>query len=145
MQTSLLSRQAPLPCPSGRSILCCAHQKLTTAFPNGTDAGQTAGYWKIDKINIATGTNSLTTKFADLYVVDYDSDAGDLLVSSGLGGRYPRGYPVATVTSVENIPGKSFAAVKAAPSAQLDRSRHLLLVFSKAAGKVPPSELWSEQ
>ncbi|MAD45652.1 MAG: rod shape-determining protein MreC [Oceanospirillaceae bacterium] len=94
---------------------------------------------------IAVGTGSLD-ELELIYVPNTaDIQKGDLLVSSGLGGRYPRGYPVATVTSVENVPGKSFAEVKAAPSAQLDRSRHLLLVFSQGAGKVPPSEIWSEQ
>ncbi len=55
---------------------------------------------------------------------------GDVLVSSGLGGRFPAGYPVATVDSVNHDPGKSFASVYARPTAQLNRSRHVLLVFS---------------
>lgn len=55
---------------------------------------------------------------------------GDLLLSSGLGGRFPAGYPVATVHSVEHDPGKSFATVYAKPTAQLNRSRYVLLVFS---------------
>jgi len=94
---------------------------------------------------IAVGTGSLD-ELELIYVPNTaDIKKDDLLVSSGLGGRYPRGYPVAVVTSVENIPGKSFAVVKARPSAQLDRSRHLLLVFSKAAGQVPPSDIWSGQ
>lgn len=91
---------------------------------------------------IAVGTGSLSE--LDLIYVPATADIipGDLLVSSGLGDRYPRGYPVAVVTAVENIPGQSFALVKAEPSAQLDRSRHLLLVFSHGAGRVPPETLW---
>lgn len=57
-----------------------------------------------------------------------DIREGDLLVSSGLGGRFPRGYPVAKVTSVKRDPGQPFALVKAAPTAMLNKSRHILLV-----------------
>ncbi len=55
---------------------------------------------------------------------------GDLLVSSGLGQRFPRGYPVADVVKVVRNPGQPFATVEARPRAQLNRSRHVLLVFS---------------
>lgn len=59
-----------------------------------------------------------------------DIKVGDLLVSSGLGNRFPVGYPVATVTEITIDPGQPFATVKASPSAQLIRSRHVLLVFT---------------
>lgn len=59
-----------------------------------------------------------------------DIKVGDLLVSSGLGQRFPFGYPVATVTEVTVDPGQPFVLVKAKPSAKLDRSRYVLLVFS---------------
>ena len=58
-----------------------------------------------------------------------DIQVGDLLVSSGLGGRFPPGYPVATVTDVEYDPGESFTKVRVEPQANLNRSRLLLLVF----------------
>jgi rod shape-determining protein MreC len=58
-----------------------------------------------------------------------DIRAGDLLVSSGLGERFPTGYPVAEVLQVVRDPGKAFLTVIAKPMARLDRSRHLLLVF----------------
>lgn len=61
-----------------------------------------------------------------------DIKVGDLLVSSGLEGRFPAGYPVAHVTEVTIDPGKPFATVLARPLAQLDRSRHVLLVFTEA-------------
>jgi rod shape-determining protein MreC len=60
-----------------------------------------------------------------------DIKVGDLLVSSGLGQRFPVGYPVAVVTEVTVDPGQSFAIVKASPSAALNRSRHVLLVFTQ--------------
>ena len=55
---------------------------------------------------------------------------GDQLVSSGLGGRFPVGYPVGVVTSIKQKPGAIFVDVEVDPAAQLDRSRHLLLVFT---------------
>jgi rod shape-determining protein MreC len=57
-----------------------------------------------------------------------DVQVGDLLVSSGLGGLFPSGYPVAEVSFVQHDPGKPFATVTARPKAQLNRSRLVLLV-----------------
>lgn len=59
-----------------------------------------------------------------------DIEIGDLLVTSGLGGRFPSGYPVATVTSIVREPGEPFARIKAQPSAHLDRAREALLVWT---------------
>ena len=57
-----------------------------------------------------------------------DVKVGDLLVSSGIGGVFPAGYPVATVTAL--VAGKTpFASISAVPLAQLDRNREVLLVF----------------
>ncbi|MFT6253867.1 MAG: rod shape-determining protein MreC [Granulosicoccus sp.] len=64
-----------------------------------------------------------------------DIVVGDLLVSSGLGGRFPAGYPVATVSKINRDPGESFVRVYATPTAQLNRSRYLLLVFSAGVGE----------
>lgn len=63
-----------------------------------------------------------------------DIRKGDLLISSGLGQRFPSGYPVAEVTEVQINPGKSFARVIAKPMALLNRSRHVLLVFDSPPG-----------
>ena len=59
-----------------------------------------------------------------------DIKEGDLLVSSGLGQRFPAGYPVAVVKEVVRDSGQPFAIVRAEPTAALSRSRYLLLVFS---------------
>jgi rod shape-determining protein MreC len=61
---------------------------------------------------------------------------GDELVSSGLGGRFPVGYPVGTVASITQKPGAIFVDVDVNPAAELDRSRHLLLVFSSGRDRV---------
>jgi rod shape-determining protein MreC len=58
-----------------------------------------------------------------------DIREGDLLVSSGLGGRFPRGYPVAEVSRIVKEPGKPFVSIEATPSAQLSQSRLVLVVF----------------
>jgi len=54
---------------------------------------------------------------------------GDLLVSSGLGGRFPRGYPVAEVSRISKEPGEPFITIEATPTATLNQSRMLLVVF----------------
>jgi rod shape-determining protein MreC len=59
-----------------------------------------------------------------------DVRIGDLLVTSGMGGRFPRGYPVARVTAVRHDPNDPFTVVTAEPTARLDRSREVLLVWT---------------
>lgn len=61
-----------------------------------------------------------------------DIQEGDLLVTSGLGQRFPAGYPVALVESVTYDPGRPFATVIAKPMAELNRNRHVLLVFDRS-------------
>ncbi|MDI5889735.1 rod shape-determining protein MreC [Halomonas sp. LR5S20] len=67
-----------------------------------------------------------------------DIREGDLLTTSGLGGRFPPGYPVARVSEVVHDPGQPFARVTAAPVAQLQRSRHFLLLFPPDPPAAPP-------
>lgn len=59
-----------------------------------------------------------------------DIEVGDLLLSSGLGGVFPAGYPVGRVIEVRRRPGQSFADVIAEPAAALDRDREVLLVWT---------------
>jgi rod shape-determining protein MreC len=89
---------------------------------------------------IAHGTG--VTSSLDLVNVPSNADiqTGDLLVSSGLGGRFPAGYPVAHVSSVEVEPGRPFARVRAQPTAALDRSREFLLVRSSARNLASDAE-----
>lgn len=79
---------------------------------------------------IAAGTGN-PERLELRYVADTaDIKEGDLLVSSGLGQRFPAGYPVATVSKVIHDSGQPFAVVRAIPTAKLNRSRYMLLVFS---------------
>ncbi len=79
---------------------------------------------------IAEGVGNLGLLEIRHVAVTTDIEEGDLLVTSGLGGRFPVGYPVAVVSKIERDPGQSFAIVQARPSAVLDRSRYVLLVFT---------------
>lgn len=67
-----------------------------------------------------------------------DIRVGDLLVSSGLAGRFPAGYPVAKVIAIEHNPSVPFAKITAEPTAQLDRSREVLLIWQRKAETVAP-------
>lgn len=79
---------------------------------------------------IAEGTGALGSLEVHHVSATTDIQEGDLLVTSGLGGRFPVGYPVAVVSEIVRDPGQAFARIRARPSAALDRSRHVLLVFS---------------
>ena len=70
----------------------------------------------------------------ELLHVNFTADikVGDQLLSSGLGNRFPAGYPVGVVDRVDYEPGKPFAEVIARPSARLERTRHVLLVFTES-------------
>jgi rod shape-determining protein MreC len=89
---------------------------------------------------IAVGTGDTGRLKLPYLSTSADVVAGDLLVTSGLGGGFPAGYPVATVIEVKRDPAASLADVDARPAAALDRSRELLFVWSKpaAAAAAPP-------
>lgn len=78
---------------------------------------------------IAEGTGELARLVIRHMAATTDVAVGDLLVSSGLGGRFPPGYPVAEVSAVELAPGDAFATVIARPLAALDRGRHVLIAL----------------
>jgi rod shape-determining protein MreC len=77
---------------------------------------------------IVEGTGRMDVLDVNHVSSNMDVRPGDLLVSSGLGQRFPGGYPVAVVESVTNDAGRIFSRVLARPSAQLDRSRHVMVV-----------------
>jgi rod shape-determining protein MreC len=79
---------------------------------------------------IALGTGQIDRLSLPYLSGSADIRPGDLLVTSGMGGIFPQGYPVATVTAATE--GGLFAKVGATPVALLDRNRELLLVWSKS-------------
>ena len=79
---------------------------------------------------IASGTGNPERQELRHVADTADIKEGDLLVSSGMGQRFPAGYPVATVKEVIHDSGQPFAIVRAVPTAALNRSRYVLLVFT---------------
>lgn len=71
--------------------------------------------------------------------VTVDIREGDLLVSSGLGGVFPRGYPVGHVAVVEHDPAATFMSVVVSPAAAITQSRQVLLVFRKEESAEAPA------
>ena len=59
-----------------------------------------------------------------------DLRVGDALITSGIGGRFPAGFPVGTVTALTSDPNHAFVEATIAPAAHLDRSGEVLLVGS---------------
>jgi rod shape-determining protein MreC len=66
-----------------------------------------------------------------------DIVVGDLLITSGLGGVFPPGYPVARVVEVKLRQDQPFAEVIAEPVSSLDRDREVLLVWNEPDESVP--------
>jgi rod shape-determining protein MreC len=94
-----------------------------------------------------TGTRSIAlgTGRSGLLSLPYlpqntDVIVGDLLVSSGLGGVYPPGYPVGKVTAVTRDSGQPLLAVEAEPHAGLDRDPEVLLIWFDNEVQEPPGE-----
>lgn len=79
---------------------------------------------------IAFGTGLPNRLHLPFLAKNADIVPGDLLVTSGLGGVFPAGYPVAVVDKFESRPDKSFANIYATPKAKLETSREFLIVWS---------------
>jgi rod shape-determining protein MreC len=85
---------------------------------------------------IAVGLG-FSNKLSLLHVPDTtDVKVGDLLVTSGLGGRFPYGYPVGTISSIDRKTGEGFSRVEIVPSAKIDRAQQVLLVWPVLPTKV---------
>ncbi|MGL4600458.1 MAG: rod shape-determining protein MreC [Plesiomonas sp.] len=87
---------------------------------------------------IASGTGRRDELQLEHIPSSTDIRAGDLLVTSGLGGRFPEGYPVGVVKSFEVDGQNAFAVVTATPTAQLERLRYLLLLWPNKSETTPP-------
>lgn len=86
--------------------------------------------------NNRNGTRSIAagTSFADRLILlnmpaTVDVTVGDVFITSGLGGKFPFGYPVGTVVSVERKSSGRFADIQLQPSANLGASRLVMLVW----------------
>lgn len=82
---------------------------------------------------IAVGTGEFDRLDLPFLPNNADIEEGDLLVTSGLGGAFPAGYPVAVISNVERIPAMSFAEVSARPVAALNQIREVMLIWSSVS------------
>lgn len=89
---------------------------------------------------IATGTGGPTLLSLPYLPKSADVKPGDRLLSSGLGGVFPPGYPVARITEVRRDPAQSLLLVSAAPFARLDRAPEVLLVWFEARVPEPVAD-----
>ena len=78
---------------------------------------------------IASGTGNLNKLNLPFLTGAADIKVGDLLISSGLGGIFPAGYPVGIVTKMERNPAETFATVEAKPLAKLDSDYEVVLIW----------------
>lgn len=70
--------------------------------------------------------------------VTADIAVGDVLVTSGLGGRFPFGYPVGEIASIHQNAEERFAIVSVKPSAHLSKSRQVILLWPSEEQTVSP-------
>jgi len=82
---------------------------------------------------IANGTGDFGRLDLPFITNNADIRTGDLLVTSGLGGAFPAGYPVAVIETVNRIPQEPFADVTATPIASLDQVREVMLIWPSSA------------
>jgi len=83
--------------------------------------------------SIVTGSGQINQLSLRNVTDTTDIQVGDLLVSSGLGKKFPVGYPVARVTQVTHDPGKAYAIIYARPTAKLEQLAAVLLIWTDAA------------
>jgi rod shape-determining protein MreC len=79
---------------------------------------------------VAVGTGEVNRLSLPFLAHNADIQTGDMLVTSGLGGIFPPGYPVARISDISLQPGQHFSSISAEPLARLDRSREVLLVWT---------------
>jgi len=78
---------------------------------------------------VAVGTGDLERLSMPFLPRNADVLEGDLLVTSGLGGTFPPGYPVGIVSEVFSDTGKPFLKISATPAAALNRIREVLMIW----------------
>jgi rod shape-determining protein MreC len=88
---------------------------------------------------IAVGQGNTGVMTLPYLPVNSDIKVDDVLVTSGLGGVFPAGYPVARVIDVGRDPGQPLALVHAEPLAAIDRDREVMLVWFRADHPAAPA------
>lgn len=78
---------------------------------------------------IAVGTGQNDSLELQNLPQNADIKVGDLVISSGLGGRFPSGYPVGVVKEIKLDPGEAFANIKVKTNSRMSQSREVLMVW----------------
>jgi len=78
---------------------------------------------------IAFGTGNPDKLKVSYLTHNADIKIGDILVTSGMGGRFPAGYPLAEIREIVRDASEAFLRITAAPVARLERSKQVLLVW----------------
>lgn len=89
---------------------------------------------------IAVGTGEYDRLDLPFLPNNADIRTGDLLVTSGLGGAFPAGYPVGEVSEVTPNPAESFATIRARPATALNQVREVLLIWPSEPEPQPADE-----
>jgi rod shape-determining protein MreC len=95
--------------------------------------------------SVAYGTGSTAQLSLPSVLHEADVRVGDLIVTSGLGDRFPGGYPVAVVSAIDRREGYTFEHVLATPLAALDRGREVLLIVSVSSDDSPEVDQADDQ
>jgi len=89
---------------------------------------------------IASGSGPIDRLIHNFVPHSADVKEGDLLVTSGLGGKYPEGYPVSRVVLMRTDESREFATIYSKPVAQIDRLRYMLLLSKEKAVNTATSQ-----
>jgi rod shape-determining protein MreC len=87
--------------------------------------------------SIAMGMGNNTELLMPEIPQSADVRVGDVLVSSGMGGRFPAGFPVAVITSLKPDDTRLFVVGRAKPAARLDQGLEVLLLDEVIASPKP--------
>lgn len=86
---------------------------------------------------IAFGTGNADKLKVSYLTHNADIKVGDILVTSGMGGRFPAGYPLAEIKEIIRDASEAFLRITAAPVARLERSKQVLLVWQGISKDFP--------
>ena len=67
-----------------------------------------------------------------------DVKVGDRIFTSGLGERFPAGYPVGAISEIQHHGNSEFAGIVIKPFSQLEGGHHVILLFSAPLAKEQP-------
>ena len=90
---------------------------------------------------IARGTGALDTLNLPSVPISADLKVGDRLLTSGLGGHFPAGFPVGSIRQIKPDASGMFAVAAVIPSAALDRSGEVLIVHQLLDPVGPPAPI----